>query len=97
MNTAILDSRTAATWRDIRVTDRKSLRRRVMMKHGSITNAAISLRQNYQYLSDIINGRVSSRNVVAAIQNDLDLTDEQVLQLWPQLREWPRDYLPPVA
>ena len=79
------------TWRDIPVSSRASLRRALIKKHGSLTNAANSLQVSYQHLSDAISGRRNVVNVIAAIQKDLGLTNVQVLELWPLLREWPRE------
>lgn len=78
-------------WRSIQVNSRVTLKRALMKKHGNLTLAAAALGVNYTRLSAIIGGREHIINAVAAIQRDLELTDEQVLTLWPLLRRWPRE------
>lgn len=87
---AVEDARKGGTWRDIPITGRESLRRALIKKHGSLTNAAESMKVDFQVLSDSIGGRRQIFGVISAIQADLDLSNEQVLVLWPLLREWPR-------
>jgi len=48
------------------------------------------LEVSYQRLSAALAGRESTFYVVSALQSDLELSDEQVLQLWPLLKQWPR-------
>jgi hypothetical protein len=78
-------------WRTIQIGDRVSLRRALVKKHGSLTRAAESLGVNYTRLSATIGGREHIINTVAIIQDDLELSNEQVLTLWPLLRTWPRE------
>ena len=78
------------TWRDIRVTDGDKLRTALIKKHGSLTRAGVNLAVGYPQLSDVLNARRQTRNVIEAIQSDLGLSDEQVLSLWPLLKTWPR-------
>ena len=79
------------TWRDIKVENRKTLRTVLLVKHGSITDAAVRLNVSYQVFSDTIGGRRYVSSIVAKIQADLELTNEQVLALWPLLKSWPRE------
>ena len=79
------------TWRDIPVISHAALRRALIKKHGSLTSAAGNLEIPYSRLSATINGREQIIHVVTAIQKDLGLTNVQVLELWPLLREWPRE------
>ena len=78
------------TWRDIRITDKDRLRAALIMKHGSLTRAAENLNIPFGRLSAIVNGRENSIAQIAIIQSDLGLTDEQVLELWPLLKTWPK-------
>ncbi len=78
------------TWRDIHVTDREMLRVALIKKHGSLTVAAEALELPYPRLSAAICGRESLLYVVATLQSDLGLSDDQVLNLWPLLKKWPR-------
>jgi len=55
------------------------------------TRAAVAIQSDYQMLSDVVGGRRRIINIVAAIQDDLELSNEQVLTLWPLLRTWPRE------
>ena len=95
MNTAAQAAQTAVTTlsrevKNLKVTDRDTLRRALILKHGSLTVAAENLNIPYVRLSAIINGREYTISQVAEIQSDLNLTDSQVLHLWPLLKSWPR-------
>lgn len=68
----------------------KGVRSRLILKHGSLTKAAVVLAVPYLRLSHAMNGREYLAWIVAAIQKDLRLTDAQVLACWPLLRRWPR-------
>lgn len=81
---------TSRDWRSINVDGLKRLRTALLTKHGSITIASATLRIPYNHLSDILHGRRNYPSFVAALQADLNLTDKQVLLLWPMLREWPK-------
>ena len=73
------------------VTELKSVRRALIMKHGSLTDAAKDMGVDYTHLSNTLNGRLYLIHIVAAIQADLSLADAQVLKFWPLLRTWPRE------
>ena len=73
------------------VTELNSVRRALIMKHGSLTDAAKTLNVDYIHLSHVLSGRLYYIHIVAAIQTDLALTDAQVLKFWPLLRTWPRE------
>ena len=76
--------------KDLKISDRDKLRRALIIKHGSLTKAAENLELPFSSLSDVIGGRKNLIYIIATIQVDLDLADNQVLQLWPLLRTWPR-------
>jgi hypothetical protein len=78
-------------WRSIAPKNLKAIRTMLIIKHGSLTQAANTLKIPYQRLSHTLNGRESINWILEAIQNDLELSDSLVLQLWPLLREWPRE------
>lgn len=60
------------------------------MKHGSLTEAAENLGVTYTRLSGAVSGRENIIHVVSAIQSDLNLSNTQVLALWPLLKSWPK-------
>ncbi len=91
MAQVLADAGRGVSWRDIDITARDALRRALVKKHGSLTKAAENLEVNYQTLSDVIGGRRHIIDIVTAIQHDLELSDVQVLGLWPLLRTWPRE------
>lgn len=99
MNRVISDIQFPREWRDVHPVDHKTLRMRLMRKHGSLTRAAERLGKDYHNLSHALHGRIAYRHIIAAIQSDLELSNETVLQLWPQLGEWPKSNgnLPPAA
>jgi hypothetical protein len=77
-------------WRRIEPTDMGAIKRMVTAKYGNLTRAAQRLEIDYQRLSDAINGRRQVAWIVQRIQRDLELSDADVLRLWPLLRRWPR-------
>ena len=94
MNTATLLQNDAArrlTWKDIRVTDRRSLRRALKAKYGTLTRAAEAMEIDYTNFNHVVSGRRCTIKMVAALQQSMDLTDAQVLALWPLLKTWPRE------
>jgi len=73
------------------ITERRHVRRALIYKHGDLTKAAEDMAIDYLTLSHVINGRRCQVNVINAIQHDLNLTDDQVLNFWPLLRSWPKE------
>ena len=65
------------------------IRNRLRHKHGSLSNAARNLDINYKRLSETLSIREFNHRVIAAIQNDLGLTDSEVLEHWPMLAREP--------
>lgn len=91
MNTLLQDAKLNASWQAVPITGRRALRTRLILKHGNLTKAAERLGKNYQRISHALHGRDTTTHIIAAIQADQHLTNEQVLQLWPQLGEWPKE------
>lgn len=87
--TALHDASLSANWRSSPVRDRNSIRSRLILKHGQLGNASVALNKDYFALNHVLAGRIATKHIVAAIQQDLELTNEQVLQLWPRLKSWP--------
>lgn len=88
--TGLIGEARGKTWIDIRIETRENLRTALIKKHGSLTRAAETLNLSFQSLSDALGGRRNLLYVVGTIQNDLGLSDDQVLDLWPLLKSWPR-------
>jgi hypothetical protein len=91
---AVIDKPTsspAEAWRLIKIDNLKRLRAAIMMKYGTISNAAESMGVKYNGLSNTINGRYTFVPQISALQKDLSLTDAQVLHLWPLLGHWPKE------
>ena len=78
------------TWRDIQITDNDKLKITILMKHGTLTKAAKTLSVNYVTLSHVISGRRYPIEFIRLLQSDLGLSDDQVLELWPLLKTWPK-------
>jgi hypothetical protein len=89
MNNVMQDAR--RDWRSISPKNLKAIRTMLIIKHNSLTQAAKTLGVLYPRLSNTINGREQTVYAVEAIQNDLELSDNQVLNLWPLLKSWPRE------
>lgn len=73
------------------ITTHRILRNVLRKKHKGLGNAARFFYIDARNFSTIIWGVSSTIRVITAIQKDLNLSDEQVLQLWPQLQVWPRE------
>lgn len=86
----LADAGRKLTWNDIHVTSRQTLRAALIKKHGSLTKAAENLGIMFNRLNGAISGREYLIYTISAIQTDLDLTDSQVLMLWPLLKSWPK-------
>jgi hypothetical protein len=69
----------------------RDVKRALIMKHGTLTKAANAMGVSFTRLSACIGGRECIVYVVVAIQRDLGLSDDRVLELWPLLRSWPRE------
>jgi len=91
---AVIDKPTsspAEAWRLIKIDNLKRLRAVIMIKYGTISTAAVAMGVKYTALSHTINGRYSYTPQIRALQDDLSLTNEQVLQIWPLLGQWPKE------
>jgi acyl dehydratase len=91
MITQINDAAIDRNWYHIDPSSLGALKRRILAKHGTLTAARNRLRVNaLTTLGDVLAGRSNHPAIVAAIQRDQGLSDDQVLELWPLLRAWPR-------
>jgi hypothetical protein len=91
MNISALDVQSLRrNWRDIKIKSRNDVKSILIFKYGNLTKAAHYLNIPYIRLSATIAGRENIHHVIAAIQRDLELTDTQVLHLWPLLKQWPK-------
>ncbi len=84
------DAKLRWSWRDIEILDREMLRVALIKKYGSLTRAAECINIPYIRLSAAIAGREQVVGIVAAIQKEMEMSNAQVLALWPLLRQWPR-------
>lgn len=89
MNTTLAKGQ-VFTWRDIPVRDLRSVRARLIKKYDTLTKAAAVLGIRYNRISDAINGRDYLIAVIEKIQEAIELSNHEVLMLWPLLREWPK-------
>ncbi len=80
----------AAQIKQIPVKCREDIKRALLFKHKSLTKAATALKVDYIGLSHVIHGRIHYAGIIQALQKDLNLTDEQVLEFWPLLGKWPK-------
>ena len=78
-------------WRMLKPSSLRNVRRMLEMKHGGLKKARVALGVNAMntFYSVLIN-RENFPRYISAIQRDLELTDAQVLALWPLLKEWPK-------
>lgn len=84
------DAKLKWSWRDIEISDRDALRVALIKKYGSLTRAAECINIPYIRLSAAIAGREQVVGIVAAIQVEMEMSNTQVLALWPLLKQWPR-------
>ena len=88
---ATLSKTQTFTWRDIEVRDLRSARARFIKKHGSMSIGAVKLRAPYMRISHAFNGREWIIWIIRLIAADLELSNHEVLMLWPLLGEWPKE------
>jgi hypothetical protein len=67
------------------------VRRALILKYGNLTKAARKLEVNYHFLSHVLSGRIYYVYLIQKLQQDLNLTDQQVLEFWPLLKKWPKE------
>ncbi|MCB1156043.1 MAG: hypothetical protein H7A25_22355 [Leptospiraceae bacterium] len=93
INQAILDAtaKKAFNFDPKTITNHKTLKSVLRRKHLGIAKASITLGYEFANFSSCVRGDRAIIPIITAIQADLGLSDEQVLQLWPQLRVWPRE------
>jgi len=91
MNNVMHDKNRELDWRSITPKNLNAARTMLRAKHGSLTQAASNLDMRFQRLSAALGGRECIVWVIDTIQNDLELSDNQVLNLWPLLKVWPRE------
>lgn len=89
MNSTLTKSQ-AFTWRDIPVRDLRSLRARLIKKYETLSQASVALKLPFIRLSMALNGRENIIWIISVIQKDQELSNHEVLMLWPLLREWPK-------
>lgn len=89
--TTIADAGRTLAWREIPVRDLRSVRMRLIKKFNTLSQAATELRIPYMRLSHALNGRENLIWVIAIIQTDIELSNHQVLMLWPLLKTWPKE------
>ncbi len=91
MQTLTREASRKITWHDIPIGEsRGKVRSALILKHGDLTTAAEKLEIPYIRLSGALCGRENLIYVISAIQTDLELSDTQVLALWPLLKQWPK-------
>jgi spore maturation protein CgeB len=73
------------------IKNHKKLKEVLKRKHLGLTRASINFGMDIRNFSLIINGHGYTVWIIQSIQTDLGLSNKQVLQLWPQLKEWPRE------
>ena len=76
--------------KQIPVNSREDIKRALLFKHKSLTKASVAIKVNYIGLSHTIHGRIHYADIIQALQKDLNITDDQVLEFWPLLRTWPK-------
>lgn len=77
--------------KNFKILNRRDLKRALILRYGSLSNAAMEMGINYQTLSDTLNNRRYAITVVSALQREFGLSDQQVLEFWPLLKTWPKN------
>ena len=84
----------SSAWKNMPADNLKLLQRRLMAKHNSMPNILVALQiRSASNLKHVLANRECYPAYIAAIQNDQELSDEQVLKLWPLLKTWPKENL----
>ena len=85
------DAKRAANWQSIRPDSLRKVRAMLILKYDTLTEASQSLRVPYNRVTDALAGRTIIVWIIRTIQDDLGLSNDQVLNLWPLLKEWPKE------
>ena len=85
------DAKRAANWQSIRPDSLRKIRTMLILKYGTLTEAGHRLQVPYPRIGGALSGRESIVWVIRTIQDDLNLSNDQVLNLWPLLKEWPKE------
>lgn len=83
MKSFVLDPKT--------ITNHKVLKKALRMKYRKLSKLSVKFETDFGNLSKVLNGWGYTVWIIQSIQSDLGLSDTQVLHLWPQLKEWPRE------
>lgn len=76
--------------RDFKITTRKDVKKALKKKYGTLSTAAEDLGIVYQMLSDTLHGRRHIFQIIDILQDEFDLSNEQVVEFWPLVKEWPK-------
>ncbi|GAB4219553.1 MAG: hypothetical protein Kow00102_03170 [Spirochaetota bacterium] len=63
----------------------------IIFKYKKISNASKQFGVDYTLLCQTLSGLKRNIYIINTLQTELCLTDEQVLQLWPLLKTWPKN------
>jgi hypothetical protein len=77
--------------KNFKILNRRDLKRALILRYGSLSNAAIDMGVNYQMFIETLAGRRYAITVVSALQREFGLSDQQVLEFWPLLKTWPKN------
>lgn len=75
---------------DFKITTRKDVKKALKLKYGTLSSAAEELGIVYQMLSDTLHGRRHIFQIIDILQDEFGLTNEQVVEFWPLVKEWPK-------
>ncbi len=94
MNTQVaaqtLLSRERQEARQFSISSRQHIKKALLKRYDTLTEAAEKAGLSYARLMATIAGRESNFTAIEALQSELGLTNEQVLEFWPLVRRWPR-------
>ena len=90
MSSLARNTAAALDWRAIPASSLGNLKLRVLAKHETLTAAAARLGIPFTNMCDVIAGRLHVVWIVRRIQEDQELSNAEVLSLWPLLKTWPK-------
>jgi len=76
--------------RDFKITTRKDIKKAIKLKYGTLSSAAEEMGVVFQMLSDTLHGRRHIFQIIDILQDEFGLSNEQVVEFWPLVKEWPK-------
>lgn len=75
---------TDGTKNPVQITSAEDVKRTLLRRYHTLSNAAKKMDVDYTHLSHVLNGRLHTRYILATIQEEFSLSDSQIATLFPK-------------